>query len=70
MLNIDSTKIEELQITKYNNENYYKLHHDYIKELTNKRKYSVIIYLNSFEEEYGGATYSPFYKKIAIFFIY
>jgi len=63
LLNIDFKKIEELQITKYNKGDYYKLHHDYIKELTNKRKYSVIIYLNSLEEEDGGATYFPFYKQ-------
>jgi len=62
-LNIDSNKIEELQITKYNKGDYYKLHHDYIKELTNKRKYSVIIYLNSLEDDDGGATYFPFYKQ-------
>lgn len=62
-LNIDSNKIEELQITKYNKGDYYKLHHDYIKELTNKRKYSVIIYLNSLDDEDGGATFFPFYKQ-------
>ena len=66
LLNIDSNKIEELQITKYNIGAYYKLHHDYIKEYTNKRKYSVIIYLNSLNEEDGGGTYFPFYKQMII----
>lgn len=64
LLNIDVNKIEELQITKYDSGDFYKLHHDYIRELTNRRKYSVIIYLNSLEdEEDGGATYFPFYKQ-------
>lgn len=62
-LNIDSNKIEELQITKYNKGDYYKLHHDYIKEFINKRKYSVIIYLNTLEHDDGGATFFPFYKQ-------
>ena len=63
LLKIDVNKIEEIQITKYGHGDFYKLHHDYIRDLTNRRKYSVIIYLNSLEEEDGGATYFPFYKQ-------
>lgn len=63
LLNINSNNVENIQVTKYDIGDYYKLHHDYIKELTNKRKYSVIIYLNSLEDNDGGATYFPFYNQ-------
>jgi prolyl 4-hydroxylase len=61
ILNIDKDFLESLQSTKYDKNQYYKLHHDYFTNESNQRKYSVIIYLNDLSPEDGGETYFPFY---------
>jgi len=66
LFKINENRIEELQIVKYDNGNFFKLHHDYINYFENKRKYSIIIYLNSLNEEDGGETYFPFYNQTVI----
>ena len=63
LFKINENRIEELQIVKYDIGNFFKLHHDYINYFENKRKYSIIIYLNSLNEEDGGETYFPFYNQ-------
>jgi hypothetical protein len=62
VLNIKSNDIELLQVTKYDKDQFYKLHYDYADGDKFMRKYSVIIYLNDLTPEDGGETHMPLYN--------
>jgi prolyl 4-hydroxylase len=56
MLNIHLEHLEPVQLSKYDNGQQYKYHHDYFKKIDNQRQYTVIIYLNSIPKHNGGST--------------
>ena len=62
LLNINEDLLESLQSTKYDKNQFFKLHHDYLYNESNQRKYSIIIYLNDLLPEDGGETFFPFYN--------
>jgi len=62
LLDINNEKLEGLQITKYDKNDFYQLHHDYNTNIINIRKYSVIIYLNNLLPGDGGETHFPLYN--------
>lgn len=59
LLNVNKSRIENLQLTRYDQEQFYSFHHDYVSNLKDQRKYSIIIYLNTLNE---GKTHFPYYN--------
>lgn len=62
LLGCTKEKLEGLQVTKYNKNDFYQLHHDYNTSILNIRKYSIIIYLNDLSSTDGGETHFPLYN--------
>jgi prolyl 4-hydroxylase len=63
LLDININQLENIQVTKYEKNQYYKIHHDYIIDEINQRKYSIIIYLNDLLPEDGGETHFPMFNE-------
>ena len=66
ILNVPLNKIEKLQITKYNKNNFFVGHYDFfgksLEEGETDRAHTIIVYLNDLDENDGGATYFPNHK--------
>ena len=62
ILNISKDNFEEIQLIKYKKGNFYKNHFDYL-DVDNDRIYTVIIYLNTLNEEDGGYTIFPLFNQ-------
>lgn len=62
-LNIPIENIEPIQLTEYQKNQQYIPHYDFILDEKNQRTHTFIIYLNTLEENDGGATNFTLYKE-------
>lgn len=63
LLDVPMENIEPIQMVKYEKNQEYLPHYDYIKDDPNQRTHTFIIYLNSLEEKNGGSTHFVNYNK-------
>jgi hypothetical protein len=57
LLKVDPAHFEPIQVTKYDENQEYKYHHDYFgHDVKNQRRYTALLYLNTIPLENGGAT--------------
>lgn len=66
--NVNINQVELLQITRYSDSQQIKQHYDYYpiehaKRINNQRQYTMLIYLNTVEEEWGGGTHFVHFNR-------
>ena len=65
MLMVDTRNIEGVQFLRYLKGERYLYHHDYLKDVSNQRTDTILVYLNDLVEADGGAT-SFFHYKMKV----